>query len=60
MSCPFDIYDRIVCSLSLESETLAELVKIELQLAAGTCIIRYVEEDMNLMVNILDILERWK
>ena len=60
MASPFYIYDRIIGCLFLKVEMLAECIQVELQLSTGSRIVRYVIEDMNLMIYILDIVERWE
>ena len=57
MSGPFDIDYRIINSLSLQLEAPAELIQIELELAACSRLVRYVIEDMYLMIDILYILK---
>ena len=58
MAGSLQIYDSIISHLPLELEMTAEIVKIELELPAGTGIIRYFIKYVHLMVYVLYIFER--
>ena len=58
VTCPFNIDQRVIYGLTLQLEMSAELLEIELQLPAGSDIIRNIIKDMDLMVDIFDILQR--
>ena len=60
MVLALEVFDGIMHGCAVESVFLGESLRIELELPAYARVIRYAEEHMQFLINILDELHGWE